>query len=324
MSLHRLKPLFAGAALVVGATAFAQEPTVIGIASFGPHPALAQGITGFKEELGRLGYVEGKNARFVYSDANFTPAMIPQTLNQVEAAKPAVILTITTPVSQAAITSVADKKIPLVFAFVSDPVAAGLVPDWNHGSARFVGAASAMDYDIVLSFAKKIFPAAKKFGVLYAPGEANDVVAIKEVDGAARRAGLELQAVSVDAATDVQQRAQLLSGVDFVYAIGSSLVQSSMPAVASVTDRYHIPILSAETELIKKGVVAVAYAVSYGEQGAHAAQLAAALLKGAKPAELAPVKPATKDYAPLISRKRFTQLGKTIPASFDDCGCFVD
>ena len=231
---------------------------------------------------------------------------------------------LTTPVSQAAITSVSDKRIPLVFVLISDPVAAGLVPNWNQGGPRFVGSASAMDYDAVLEFARQIFPDAKKFGVLYAPGEANDVVAMKSIEGAAKRAGLALQAVSVDAAIDVQQRTQMLSGVDFVYAIGSSLVQSSMPALASVTDRYRIPILSAETELIKKGVVAVSYAASYQVQGAHAARLAAELLKGRKTTELAPIKPGRQDYAALISRKKFAQLGKPVPAAFEHCNCFVD
>jgi len=317
--------LLAGTALAAAcAAANAQEPTVVGIANFGPHPALDQSVAGFKEELARLGYVDGKNVRFVYSDANFTPAMIPQILNQIEANKPSVILTVTTPVSQAAITSITDKRIPLVFVLISDPVAAGLVPNWKQGGTRFVGSASAMDYDAVLEFARQIFPNARRFGVLYAPGEANDVVAMKSIEGAAKRAGLDLQAVSVDSAIDVQQRTQMLAGVDFVYAIGSSLVQSSMPALASVTDRYRIPILSAETELIKKGVVAVSYAASYQVQGAHAAQLAAELLKGRKTSELAPVKPGRKDYAALISRKKFAQLGKPIPAAFEHCNCFVD
>jgi len=302
-----------------------QGNTVIGIANFGPHPALDQSVSGFKEEMRKHGYVEGKNTTYVYSDANFTPAMIPQILGQIEAKRPAVILTVTTPVSQAALSSITDKSLPMVFCLISDPVAAGLVPNWRQGSARFVGSASAMDYDAVLSFAKRMFPGAKRFGVLYSPGEANDVVAIKAIEAASARQGLTLRSISVDASMDVPQRTQMLSDVDFVYAIGSNLVQSSMPAVASVTDRYKIPILSAETELIKKsGVVAVAYSASYAAQGAQAAQLAARILDGKRPSELAPVKPGPNDYTTLISRKKLTQLGRPIPASMESCKCFVD
>jgi putative ABC transport system substrate-binding protein len=326
-SFDSLGKCFAALALLSTLTVHAQnadKQTVVGIANFGPHPALDQTIAGFKEQMRKQGYVEGKNTTYVYSDANFTPALIPQILNQIESRKPALILTITTPVSQAAKSAISDKNLPVVFVQVSDPVAAGLVPDWSHGSARMVGSASSMDYDAVVAFTKQAFPNAKSFGLLYNPGEVNDVVAVKAIDAAAKRAGLILKAVSVDAPSDVPQRMQSLSDVDFFYAIASNLVQSSMPAVASVTDRYRIPILSAETELIKKGVVAASYTASYQVQGAHAAKLAAELLRGARPNQLAPVKPGKEDYTAQFSRKKFKQLGKTIPAEFADCNCFVD
>ncbi|MFT3816854.1 MAG: ABC transporter substrate-binding protein [Rubrivivax sp.] len=324
MTLSSLRRLAAAFALAAFAGLASAEPLVVGIANFGPHPALDSAIAGFKQELQRQGFTEGREVRFVAADANFTPALIPQMLGQIEAARPAVILTVTTPVSQTAIAGITNKSLPLVFLLISDPVAAGLVPDWTHGSARFVGSASAMDYDIVLSFAKRAFPGARTFGVLYAPGEANDVVAMKAIEAASQRAGLTLKSVSVDSAIDVQQRSQLLSGVDFVYAIGSNLVQSAMPAVASVTDRYRIPILSAETEFIKKGVVTVSFAASYPLQGAHAARLAAEILRGKKPSELAPIKPGPADYQPLISRKKLKQLGRELPPELAGCNCFVD
>lgn len=310
-----------GAAMAQGAPA---APAVVGIANFGPHPALQQAIDGFKAEMARHGYEEGRNVRYVMADANFSPAMIPQMLNQIEANRPSVILTVTTPVSQAAITSIANKSLPLVFLLISDPIAAGLVPSWKQGGPRFVGSASAMDYDAVLAFSKEMFPGAKSFGVMYSPGEANDVVAIRQIEEASKRAGIALKAVSVDAALDVPQRAQMLSDVDFIYVIGSNLVQSAMPAVTSVADRYRIPILSAETEFIKKGLVTVSYAASYPLQGSYAAKLAVELLKGRKTSELAPIKPGRADYTAIISRKKMAQLGKTVPPALANCNCFID
>lgn len=322
-SLYRSNLLFALSAIALSATCFAQE-TVVGIANIGPHPALQQGIDGFKKALAKEGYVEGKNTKFVYGDASFTPSMIPQMLSQIESAKPALILTLTTPVSQAALTSVKNKSLPMVFLYASQPVAAGLVPNWQHGSDRFTGVTGANDSEMTLAFAKKMFPNAKKFGVLYAPGESNDIVAIKDLEAAAKKLGLEMQKVGLDSPSEVPQRVQMLSGVDFFYALASNNIQSAMPAIASVTDRYNIPILSEETELIKKGMVAVSYAASYGSQGERAGTVAAQILKGKKTSEFAPQPPAPNDYKPLISRKRFTQLGKTVPDSFKDCGCFVD
>jgi len=302
----------------------AQEMKVVGIANYGPHPALGAAIGGFKEELKKRGYEEGKNVRFVEADATFNPSVMPQMLTQIEATKPDVILTVGTMVSQAAITSIKNKKTPLVFVIVNDPVQAQLVPNWDGGSDRFTGSASMMNYDIVLDFTKRMFPKAKTFGVLYAPGEINDVHTMEKLEVAAKKAGYTLKAVSVDAAADVQQRSQLLSSVDFVYAIGSSLVQSAMPAVASVTDRYNIPILSAETELIRQNVAAVSFAASYPLQGAHAGSLAAQLLQGKNTKELAPIVPGPEDYNTLINRKKLEKLKVALPSEFADCNCFVD
>jgi len=321
--LKRTLALTALCSAVAGTTA-AQQMKVVGIANYGPHPALSAAIGGFKEQLAKQGYVEGKNVRYVEADATFNPAIMPQMLTQIEASKPDLILTVGTMVSQAAITSVRNKNTPLVFVIVNDPVQAELVPSWDAGSERFTGSASMMNYDIVLAFTKRMFPKAKSFGVLYAPGEINDVHTMEKLEVAAKKAGYTLKAVSVDAAADVQQRSQLMSTVDFVYAIGSSLVQSAMPAVASVTDRYGIPILSAETELIKKDVASVSFAASYPLQGSHAGSLAAQLLDGKKPAQLAPIVPGPDDYNVLINRKKLAKLKVDIPAEFADCNCFVD
>ncbi|MBB2930307.1 MULTISPECIES: ABC transporter substrate-binding protein [Paraburkholderia] len=300
-------------------------PIVVGIANFGPHPALSRTIQGFKDEMQAHGYVENKTVRYVYSDANFTPSLIPQTLAQIVAQHPSVILTITTPVAQAAVRNVSDTGTPLVFSQVTDPVKAGIVPDWQHGSARINGTSSVTDYNAVLDFAKKVFPMAKKFGVLYNSGEVNDVAAIASLKEAAAKAGLDMVATSADSSVDVPQRAGTLQGIDFFYAIGSSLVQSSLPAVASVTDHMHVPILSAEHELIRKGdIIAVAYAPSYESQGAHAADMALQMIKGVKPSAMPVYRAVPADYKALINRRKMAALNLPIPAALDACNCFVN
>ncbi|WP_233518893.1 ABC transporter substrate-binding protein [Paraburkholderia xenovorans] len=300
-------------------------PIVVGIANFGPHPALSRTIQGFKDEMQAHGYVENKNVRYVYSDANFTPSLIPQTLAQIVAQHPSVILTVTTPVAQAAVRNVGNLDTPLVFSQVTDPVKAGIVPDWQHGSSRINGTSSITDYNAVLDFAKKVFPKAKKFGVLYNAGEVNDVAAIASLKEAAAKSGLEMVATSADSTVDVPQRASTLQGIDFFYAIGSSLIQSSLPAVASITDHMHVPILSAEHELIRKGdIIAVAYAPSYESQGAHAADMALQMLKGVKPSAMPVYRAVPADYKELINRRKMASLGLPVPAALEGCNCFVN
>lgn len=298
--------------------------TTIGIASLGPHPSLAKTIQGFKDEMSKEGYVDGKNVAYVYSDANFTQALMPQMFSQILSKHPAMILTVTTSVSQVARAAVTDRKIPLVFTEVTDPVAAGLVPDWAHGSDRFTGSSDLQNFDAVLDFAKKAFPGVKSFGTLYNPGEANDVVTTKALGDAAKRAGLEFKPVSVDSVNDIEQRAQMLKGVGFVYITGSNLVQSAIPAVAASMMRMKVPVLSSETEAIKKGMATASYAVSLESVGANAAKQAARVLKGEPTTALPVLKPAPTDYVTSLSKTQFAKLGLTIPKSFEDCQCFIN
>src|SRR6478752_6379444 len=162
-----------GAALAT-TSAFAQTKKVA-IANFGPHGSLEQVIAGFKEALAEKGFVDGKNVAYDYSHCNFDPSLVPQVLSKLEAGKPDVMLTVTTPMTQAAVKIVRDQSIPIVFAPVTDPVAAGLVPDWQHGSARFVGASNMQSTETVIDFARKLLGGVKSFGMLYNPGDANDV-----------------------------------------------------------------------------------------------------------------------------------------------------
>lgn len=325
--LHTLSSLFRPpllGAVVALAAGWAQAQTVIGIANLGPHPSIAQTIAGFKTEMSRLGHIEGGNTSYVYSDANFTPALMPQMFTQIASKKPQLILTITTSVSQTALAAVTDKSLPMVFAMVTDPVKAGLVPDWDRGGARFVGASDMQDFDAVLAYAKKLFPHAKSFGTLYNAGEVNDAVTTQKLQAAATTAGLAFRPVSVDAAGDIPQRAELLRGVDFMYVTGSNLVQSAIPAVASAMNRLGIPILSSETEFVKTGLAAANYAVSLQSIGINAARLADQVLKGKTTAQLVVARPGPQDYVTTINRGRFKALGLGIPPAFESCGCFVN
>lgn len=320
----RAAVLHAAAAAMLACSSAAMSETVIGIANLGPHPSIAQTIEGFKEEMAKRGYVEGKNASYVYSDANFTQALMPQMFTQISSRSPDLILTITTSVSQTALSAVVNRKTPMVFAMVTDPVKAGLVPNWQQGGTRFTGASDMQDFDAALAFGKKLFPKATSFGTLYNPGEVNDVVTTQKLEEAAKRAGLKFVPVSVDAVGDIPQRAQLLRGVGFAYITGSNLVQSAIPAVAAAAKQLKFPILSSETEFVKSGMAAANYAVSLKSIGTNAAVLADRVLKGTPTSQLPAARPGPDDYVVTINKAKFKELGLAIPASFDNCACFVE
>jgi putative ABC transport system substrate-binding protein len=316
--------MWGAAALLLAAAPANAQTKKVAIASFGPHGSLTQVIDGFKQALADKNYVDGKNVSYDYSDCNFDPALIPQVLAKLEAIKPALMLTVTTPMTQAAVKLVRDPSIPIVFAPVTDPVAAGLVPDWNHGSDRFVGASNMQSMEAVFGFATKLLGPVKSFGMLYNPGDANDVTGKNIAEAAAKKAGLEFRAVSVDSVNDIQQRATALSGVSFIYAIPSSLLMPALPALAAAADRMNIPVISSSPQGAQEHVVLAAMSVSWTKVGYNAGLLAAKVLDGAKPSTLPNYQPTAADHTPVISGRRMKQAGKTLPASLAGCNCVVD
>lgn len=312
-----------GATLLAAAPVLAQ-PKKVAIASMGPHGSLEQVIAGFKQALADKGFVDGKGVVYEYSHGNFDPNLVPQVLTKLEAGKPAVLLTITTPMTQAAVKIVRDQTIPIVFAPVTDPVTAGLVPDWDHGSARFVGASNLQSMEAVLDFAKKLLGDVKSFGMLYNPGDANDIANKNLAETAAKAAGITFKAVGVDSVNDIGLRAATLQGVDFIYAIPSSMLMPALPAIASAADRMKIPVISSSPQGAQDHVVLAAMSVSWTQVGYQAGLRAAAILNGAKPSELANYKPAPADHSAVISGKRLKQSGKELPAALTDCKCVIE
>ena len=93
------------------------------------------------------GYVDGRNIIYEFNHVNWQRNLIPQMLAKIEASRPDVIVTLTTPVTQAAVRAIRDKSIPVVFAAVQDPVTAGVVPSWDKAGDGITGASNPTDMD---------------------------------------------------------------------------------------------------------------------------------------------------------------------------------
>ena len=315
-----------GAALCAGAlgSAAAGEPKRVAIASFGPHGSLTQVMDGFKAALADQGFADGTGVVYTYSDGNFDPSLIPQVLGKMQSGHPDLLLTVTTPMTQAAVKLVRDPSLPIVFAPVTDPVRAGLVPDWTHGSGRFVGASNLQSMGAVIAFAKELLPKATSFGLLYNAGDANDIAGRDDAEAAAKAAGLAFKAVSVESVNDIAQRATALAGTDFIYAMPSNLIMPALPALAATADRLKIPVISSSPQGVQDHVVLASYSVSWTKVGYQAGLLAARILEGAKPSDLPNYKPSPADHSALIDGRRLKQSGRALPAALADCKCVVE
>lgn len=120
MSIPTRTALVLAAALIVSG-ARAADMKRVGIAQFGLAPQLDQVVTSLKAELQQEGFLEGKSIAYDYDQVNFDTSLVPQLLTKLSGASPDAIVTITTPVSQAAKQVLAGSRIPVVFSAVTDP-----------------------------------------------------------------------------------------------------------------------------------------------------------------------------------------------------------
>lgn len=309
----------------LGAGWAAAEPKTIAIANFGDHPQLNAVAEGFKAEILASGLVEGTDVAFTLDHVNFDTTLLPQMIAKIEANKPALVLSITTPVSQNVKNQLGGLGIPLIFSAVTDPVAAQLVPSWDKGDANMSGATDALDINATLAFARALFPEAKTIGVPYNPGEANDVATLELFKKHAAANGFEVVEVGIDNTNDIQARITALAGkADLLYGAGSNLIQPAISAVASAANESKIPLINSDAGPVTEGIIPAAFAVSYEKIGHIAGSIAVRALNGESLEGIAPVSPKYEDHTITISKKAMEAIGATIPDSFKDCGCIVE
>ena len=101
----------------------------VAITAIVEHPSLDQIRDGVKDELIASGFKLNENLQVQYRSAQGSSATAAQIARQFVAAKPDVIVAIATPSAQA--TVAATKQIPVVFAGITDPIAAKLIKNWE-------------------------------------------------------------------------------------------------------------------------------------------------------------------------------------------------
>ncbi|MCC6006295.1 MAG: hypothetical protein JJU40_01305 [Rhodobacteraceae bacterium] len=324
--LHLLRAL--GVAALVGAIGLAAPADAqmkrVAIANFGPHLTLDQSIDGLKEALADHGFIEGETVVYDYNHGNFDPSLVPQILRSLEATNPDVMVTITTPITQAAVDLVQNKSLPIVCSVVTEPVNAGVVPSWERGSDRFVCSSNLQSMDLVISFTDELLGGVSSMGMLYNPGDVADTTQLAYAREAAERAGITFRAEGVETVNEIQQRTMALRGVDFIYIPSSSLLQPALPAAASAADRLGVPIINASHPGVQEHSALASMSISWDRVGYNAGLLVGAILEGASPSELANHRPGPDDHTAMISARRMAQLGLTLPESMADCDCVVD
>jgi putative tryptophan/tyrosine transport system substrate-binding protein len=307
----------AGALLVKAFPANAQPPTKvprIGVLHPGASATSSQLAAAFTQGLRERGYVEGQNIVVERRFGDGRTERISELAAELVRLKVDVIVT-STDLGIAAVKQ-QTLMIPIVMVNSTDPVGTGFVASLARPGGNITGLTSiSPELDAKrLELLKEVVPGLSRVAIMWNPDVRGAVLDYKETENAARSLRLQLQAVEVSRADDLDRAFSALTTgrAEALIVVGSAFAFANRGQIASLAQKHRLPSMYANREYMDAGSL-IAYGHSLEDAWRRAATYVDKILKGAKPGEL-PVEQPTK-FELAINLKTAKALGLTIPPS---------
>jgi putative ABC transport system substrate-binding protein len=274
-------------------------------------------LDAFRQELSKLGWVEGKNLVFEYRLAEQTPERLPELAAELVRLK--VDLIVTSGVPPALEAKKATSTIPIVMVNVTDPLGLGLVASLGRPGGNITGFASlASELNTKrLEVLTDAVPKLDRVGLLrlstYNTGEE---LQLKELRIVAPALKVKLEEIKTQFDAQGLESAFKTAKQKQVRAIMTTSTRSFFAArkrIVELAGKYRLPGIYNRKEYVDEGGL-MSYGVDYDDQYRRAAGYVDKILKGAKPADL-PVQQATK-FEFVINLKAAKQIGLTLSPEF--------
>ncbi|MCA6104276.1 ABC transporter substrate-binding protein [Bradyrhizobium australafricanum] len=291
-------------------SATAKDLPLIGLTYIVEHPAIDAVREGIIDGLKSAGYEDGKTAKIVIRSAQGNMATQAQIANEFSGLDLDISIAISTPSAQALKNSLKGK--PLIFAAVTDPVGAGLVPSMAKPGGNVTGTSDQQPYPPILELIRKLAPGARKIGVIFNPGEANSVSQVESLKVAAKASQLEIVESPAAQSALVGDAARSLVGrTDAILLPTDSTVVSVVESVVTVGKTARLPVFACDTGSVERGALA-ALGFNYYELGKLTAQMAGKVLKGMNPGEIPAQVPGSQDL--YLNASSAKAMGVDVPA----------
>jgi putative tryptophan/tyrosine transport system substrate-binding protein len=315
---RRRRFLVSGAALVFAphvSAQRAQRPRRIGVMiPFAESDAVAQlQLAAFREELAKLGWVDGRSASFDYRWAGGDVERIRSGAKELVALQPDVTLVRTTPATRALRNET--RTVPIVFVVVSDPVGDGLVESLGRPGGNITGFTNVESSfgSKWLELLREIFPRVTQVAVMYGPKTAPGGGSYywRLVEDAARSIGTRATKVAVHAAADIERAIPALAGEKGIGLIVAPDVTtlSNYRLIISLAATHRVPAIYAWPAAPEAGGL-MSYGVEYVDLYRRGAGYVDRILRGARPSEL-PIQQPTK-FELIVNLRTAKTLGLSV------------
>jgi putative ABC transport system substrate-binding protein len=289
-----------------------QKTFRIGELVFRDRSALGAGRSAFRQQLLKLGYIEGKNVSYETRSAKGELDRY-QALAE-ELVRSSVDVLVASSVNETIAFKNATKTIPIVFVMPNDPVAHGLIdsmarPGGNITGFTFVAPVLAGKR---LEILKETFPKISRVAVLWNPQDLSTTEQWKDSQVPASGLRLQLHSIEVSSPEKYESafRELIKRRTDGIVVTGGALNTAHSQLIADLVKKSRLPAIFDRQEFVMVGGM-MSYGPDRSEFYRRAAVFVDKILKGAKPADL-PVEQPTK-FELVINLKTAKQIGLTIP-----------
>ena len=185
------------------------------------------------------------------------------------------IIPIATLAAQYAVTAAEGTDIPIVYAAISDPEAAGLT-----GLPTVTGVSDALNTPFILDMMLAAQPDVKTVGLLYSNSEINSATPIAEAKAYLDEKGIAyLEKTGTTSGEIVEAAASLVGRVDAVFTPTDNAVMAAEASVAELLNADGIPHYTGADSFVLSGAFTTC-GVNYTELGTKAADMAFDVLMG--------------------------------------------
>lgn len=260
------------------------------------------------EQLKAEGFGEDK-AVYLHEDARGDQARLQELARKIVAAKPNLIVSISTPVTLAFIKET--KDIPIVFALVLDPIGAGITQNLKSSGTNVTGTSIHVPTQVLLNTLRRV-SSFKRLGLLYTLKEKNSVVQLEDAKEHERAMKYQVVSESVEKGEQIPGAMERLSrkGMDALFVTGASVVHQHTETVVKLAIERKIPTVTNLDLRVNQGIL-LGVSPNLEDLAKLSGKKAAQVLRGARPADI-PIEIA-KRYDIIINLKTARSMDLKVP-----------
>jgi putative ABC transport system substrate-binding protein len=303
-----LKNLCVGAAAIPIA-AYAQQSTTpahrIGVLAQDLQPGL---LDTFRDELHKLGYVEGSGISIELRNAAGRNDLLPALAEELLRLKVEVIVAVNTPAAQAA--KKATQTVPVVMMRVADPVKSGLVTSLARPGGNVTGVSFMPDAlgPKGVELMHEILPDVTRMAALYQGDNAGSVVVVDEVQRKGGQLGVEFVRLPVHEPNDYAPAFEKAASMNCkaLFVMDDGAITKHRQEILELAAKHQLPVVSIYSDFAKSGGL-IAYGPNLDIVYRRAAHFVDKIIKGERVNNLPVEQPVTFDL--VINQRTAKALG---------------